>query len=448
MQADERLQLHKAYTKAIQKQSNNCFTLTPDGRSAEKLIRGPKGGKVGRAMGDRWRRSTDHAPRITHNIAERTPLEEEHQWIARRDEVERGRRYRERVRENESRRKREEWEMKSTVAREVRKIAAQGTQNQPWTENDHSHQARHLLTQTLKDREKLFSQNDRLMGMAKEVEILSEKLRIAEGLVAKHQTKLKNQEMFMSNMEAALQGRVPADEHAAVVKENQKLMKSCQTLNNSLSASRIREQELKVQLNHITRMQMMEDEEVEDSDAVPTVAPPVISAVPQSAEPAMKVSKNPEPNRVSHALPGPDGDKIQQPRGKTISIEMPKKAYPISPTNIPLKPFPTQKIFDNPLNGRGDMIAGGNATGEGVTGNAVTLLQQYIRNLISENQQLKNTMATLEKPDLKKQLFPEFVSLKRENARMRKLLAKLGVDESSFKKKFKPRRKVESKGAL
>jgi len=437
MHADERLKLHKAYTEALQKQASNCFDLTSSidpewmGRQG-----GIKGGKVGRAMGDRWRRPVADG-RMGHSSE--AGFEEN-----RREEGDKGRRLRDRM-SMEARRKRETWERKSTVAREGKKLAEQISV--PWTENDHAHQARSLLTQTLKDREKLYSQNDRLIGMAREVEVLSEKLRIAEGLVAKHQTKLRNQDMFIRNLELSLESRAPIEKMEEIAAENERLKKTCSFQKNMLEKSTLRADHLQKQLEEITQMQLMAD--MEDGGTV----------VPRS--PTKGEVKKPDESRPREQNEE-ETPKIETVPTVSVTIEVPKEAR--KPDKAPRKsPLPQPLASTKPMHFSKPLIGNSKSTKQyasskvldssilnkpsngadnDTTSNAVALLQQYIRNLIAENQKLKGDLDSIVKPDPKRDLFPEFVKLRRENVKMKKVLAKMGVDESAYKKKSKPAPKV------
>lgn len=71
------------------------------------------------------------------------------------------------------------------------------------------------------------------------------------------------------------------------------------------------------------------------------------------------------------------------------------------------------------------------------TQTAVTLLQQYIRSLLSENQELKAQVKAAEEHDPKIDMFSDFVALKRENVRMRKIMAKMGVEPDAYVRKKK-----------
>eukprot|EP00471_Norrisiella_sphaerica_P009747 CAMPEP_0184498112 /NCGR_PEP_ID=MMETSP0113_2-20130426/38133_1 /TAXON_ID=91329 /ORGANISM="Norrisiella sphaerica, Strain BC52" /LENGTH=486 /DNA_ID=CAMNT_0026885485 /DNA_START=92 /DNA_END=1552 /DNA_ORIENTATION=- len=435
MQADERLKLHKAYTNALQNKAANCFDLSKGGKAGDPdwlptKAKGPKGKKVSRAMGGRWRRTQDQVGYQQSPGESGTVLEDVY-----RGDQEKSKRHRDRM-TTESRRKRETWEIKSAAARDFK--ASQNTlKSHPWAENDHAHQARQLLSQTLKEREKLHSQNDRLISMAREVEVLSEKLRISEGLVAKHQTKLKNSEMFLRNMEMELESKVSKDKYDSVVHENTKLKAHIEEQKEHIARTEIRVSQLQNQLDTITQMQLMADEEEEDHSFDQH-----IPASPSASKQVDVSGQSGPPQLTSEEKGSADVSNVDttdsngnQPttaavRPVSVTIEMPNASKSAVNASVPQKRAAPFKQLNPTL-----FLSKKNE--DPSTANAVTLLQQYIRNLISENQQLKKSLSSLEKTDPKRDLFPEFVQLKRQNLRMQKMLTKLGVEESAYTKKVR-----------
>eukprot|EP00466_Bigelowiella_natans_P010021 jgi/Bigna1/80054/fgenesh1_pg.67_\ len=425
MQADERLQLHKAYTESVQNQGRNSFELSkqsePEWLAKKSAM---NGGKVGRAMGDRWRRTSDQVgPRTMARSSDKgldDPIKEDM-----------SRRLRERMM-TETRRKRENWEIKSAAARDFKaSLAGGGQKTNPWAENGHVQQQRHLLSQTLKERERLYSQNDRLISMAREVEVLSEKLRISEALVAKQQTKLRNSDMFLKNLELELNARVPKAEFNSVLSENEMLKKRIDQQKEHTTRSEIRVSQLQKQLDMITKMQLMADSEESGMDPTsPTRNASSQNMQQKKSSPEAKPkaangeSKTTKPVSVKIEVPK-DGSQFLdlKPNGTSSEATAPKL---VSTKTFPISKHLSQSIKESLLNTPEE---------HDPTTNAVTLLQQYIRNLIAENQHLKKSIEALEKPDPKRQLFSEFVQLKRQNSRMRRILDQVGVDESMYVKK-------------
>mmetsp|Transcript_16094 Transcript_16094/g.28932 ORF Transcript_16094/g.28932 Transcript_16094/m.28932 type:complete len:477 (+) Transcript_16094:3-1433(+) len=408
MQAGERLKLHKAYTEELQKQSSNCFDLNAMNKTepAEWLGGGPKGRKVNRAMGDRWRRKTE-----TMHSSNDEPLVGAYVGSTN-DKM---KRYHEK-KAKEARARRETWELRSLVARESKRLAHKSA-----TDNDHP-QERAILAQTLKDREKLWNQNDKLAGMAREVEVLSEKLRIAEGLCAKFQIKMNNQEMFLKNMELELEDKVPISQLKSVLEDNDHLRMTIRKQEDMLGKSSIREEALKRQLDQITKLQLMTEHGNNLLSPIPSplVSPKNTTNVEATNEAENKTTTSKEDIVIPVKV-------MKLTEEKVLKAATPDKKVPTDSQQstrqmaVKVKKFPSAKVLEGAR--------------EESSGDAVHLLQQYIQNLLSENKQLKEELDSIGKPDPKRDMFPEYIALKRENVALKKAFAKYGLDEVYYTRK-------------
>ncbi len=518
IQADERLQLHKAYAEALQKkegQLGSSFELVGRGSGLRRPAAGSRGdrrgqqpGKLPRAQGERWRQSAGSAGGRGSSAGGAMGDDPAGHWVLKREEAERGRVQRDQRREIETLRKREKWEIKSRVARETKRFVASGGQPHPWSENDHNAQARSLLTKTLKDKERLHTQNERLLNMAREAEVLSEKLRVAEGMVARTQTKLRNQEMFMKNMEMELKERVPIGRYRLLADENRRLKAAALEHREQLLASRGREASLQKQLLQISQMHQMLADDPENADMGSVVIPsptrgrraartspgrqrtsptlqrsPTRSAAKSASGDAMKKSpKSPKSGKKAGRKAKSKGggesksDEVAKGSGDTThgkALERPENASPTPkdpaspgeaddprrkrpaplgvPRKSPEKSPPGAMSPQSPLQGGivripmpnndhlgpASPLSAASPEADEATQTAVTLLQQYIRSLLSENQELKAQVKAAEEHDPKIDMFSDFVALKRENVRMRKIMAKMGVEPDAYVRKKK-----------
>jgi len=320
----------------------------------------------------------------------------------------------------------ESWEIRSVVAREGKR----GTAVHQWSQNDKNHQAMRLLSLTLKDKERLHSENSKLMRVAQEVEVLSEKLRIAERIIFKFQLKIDRQNMYMQNLTNDINARVPIEVANKLENQIKSLNATVENYQNKekrfqdeLSKAKVRESELQKSLEMIKELQMAEDL-LEEKDLIPDTGfiPPTTSKSKENSRIAEKREKTDDQ---------PEGRMIQ-PQSQSQRQSQPQ-SQPQSHPQCQPQPWVSQKeklrlesMSEQKRSGtaptklkQGNLINQKGPKPISTTVTAVDMLQQYIRSLIAENETLKKQLNETRQRDERRQTFPEFVKLRREAIKMR-----------------------------